>query len=90
MRAIAEKVKDAEQDRVLGMEADKIATTKKLEAIEAVEQCLNKNIFGKAGMKVIIEDFLEGEEASFIVLTDGETILPFASSQDHKPEMIKI
>ncbi len=55
-----------------------------LEAIEAVEQCLNKNIFGKAGMKVIIEDFLEGEEASFIVLTDGETILPFASSQDHK------
>ena len=42
MRAIAEKVKDAEQDRVLGMEADKIATTKKLEAIEA-EKLANKD-----------------------------------------------
>ena len=54
------------------------------EAIRAVEKCLNNNVFGEAGSKVIIEEFLEGEEASFIVLTDGQTILPFASSQDHK------
>ena len=54
------------------------------EAIRAVEKCLNNNVFGEAGSKVIIEEFLEGEEASFIVLTDGQTVLPFASSQDHK------
>jgi len=54
------------------------------EAINAVEECLNNNVFGSAGSKLIIEEFLEGEEASFIVLTDGEIILPFASSQDHK------
>jgi len=40
--------------------------------------------FGAAGSRVVLEAFLEGEEASFIVLTDGETILPLASSQDHK------
>jgi len=40
--------------------------------------------FGAAGNRVVLEDFLEGEEASFIVLTDGDTILPLASSQDHK------
>jgi phosphoribosylamine--glycine ligase len=40
--------------------------------------------FGEAGTEVIIEEFLEGEEASFIVMADGKSILPFASSQDHK------
>ncbi|MBE2295711.1 MAG: phosphoribosylamine--glycine ligase, partial [Phycisphaerales bacterium] len=40
--------------------------------------------FGEAGQQVVIEEFLYGEEASFIVITDGETILPLASSQDHK------
>ena len=40
--------------------------------------------FGEAGSKIVIEEFLEGEEASFIVLTDGNVILPLASSQDHK------
>ena len=40
--------------------------------------------FGEAGRQVVIEEFLHGEEASFIVATDGETILPLASSQDHK------
>jgi phosphoribosylamine--glycine ligase len=40
--------------------------------------------FGEAGGSVVIEDYLEGEEASFFVLTDGETILPFGSAQDHK------
>ena len=54
------------------------------EAINAVEECLNNNVFGSAGSKLIIEEFLEGEEASFIVLTDGKTVLPLASSQDHK------
>ncbi len=40
--------------------------------------------FGDAGTEVVIEEFLEGEEASFIVMADGKNILPFASSQDHK------
>ena len=54
------------------------------EAIKAVEECLNNNIFGMAGEKLIVEEFLEGEEASFIIMTDGDVIVPFASSQDHK------
>ena len=54
------------------------------EAEKAIRACLEKNSFGDAGNKVVIEEFLEGEEASFIVLTDGKTVLPFASSQDHK------
>ncbi|MEO0421099.1 MAG: phosphoribosylamine--glycine ligase [Pseudomonadota bacterium] len=53
------------------------------EAREAVESMLG-GCFGDAGHRVVIESFLEGEEASFIVLTDGETIVPLASSQDHK------
>ena len=43
-----------------------------------------RKVFGNAGDKVVIEEFLDGEEASFMVLTDGEHILPLASSQDHK------
>ena len=54
------------------------------EAVEAIEQCMEDKEFGEAGSKVVIEEFLEGEEASFIVLTDGNVILPLASSQDHK------
>ena len=54
------------------------------EAIQAIEQCMKDKEFGEAGSKVVIEEFLEGEEASFIVLTDGNVILPLASSQDHK------
>ena len=54
------------------------------EAEKAIRECLEKKSFGDAGNKVVIEEFLEGEEASFIVLTDGKTVLPFASSQDHK------
>ena len=54
------------------------------EAEKAIKACLEKNTFGDAGNKVIVEEFLEGEEASFIVLTDGKTDLPLASSQDHK------
>jgi phosphoribosylamine---glycine ligase len=54
------------------------------EAEAAIEEILVRKAFGIAGEKVVIEDFLVGEEASFMVLTDGEHILPLASSQDHK------
>ncbi|MAF17398.1 MAG: phosphoribosylamine--glycine ligase [Marinomonas sp.] len=54
------------------------------EAIAAVEDMLAGNAFGEAGSRVVIEEFLVGEEASFIVMVDGETVLPMASSQDHK------
>ncbi len=54
------------------------------EAIAAVRDMLQGNAFGEAGHRVVIEEFLEGEEASFIVMVDGENILPLASSQDHK------
>lgn len=54
------------------------------EAIEAVTAMLDGNKFGEAGSSVVIEEFLQGEEASFIVLCDGNSALPFASSQDHK------
>ncbi len=55
------------------------------EAERAVRDMLAGNAFGKAGHRVVIEDYLEGEEASFICLVDGDHILPMASSQDHKP-----
>ena len=53
-------------------------------AEEAVKDMLSGNQFGDAGHKVVIEEFLEGEEASFIVMADGKNILSMASSQDHK------
>ena len=54
------------------------------EAHAAVDAMLIDNRMGDAGARVVIEDFLEGEEASFIVMVDGRNILPLASSQDHK------
>ncbi|MDP6165688.1 MAG: phosphoribosylamine--glycine ligase [Gammaproteobacteria bacterium] len=54
------------------------------EACAAVEDMLAGNAFGEAGSRVVVEEFLSGEEASFIVMVDGENILPMASSQDHK------
>ena len=54
------------------------------EAFAAIEDMLSGNKFGEAGSRVVIEEFLVGEEASFIVMVDGTTALPFASSQDHK------
>jgi phosphoribosylamine--glycine ligase len=54
------------------------------QAATAIDDVLMRKAFGKAGEKVIVEEFLEGEEASFMALTDGEHILPLASSQDHK------
>lgn len=56
----------------------------KEEAISAVELMISKKEFGDAGSKVLIEEFLTGEEASILCFTDGETIIPMASSQDHK------
>ena len=55
------------------------------EAVAAMRAMLAGKSFGAAGREVVIEDFLEGEEASFICLCDGERALPLASSQDHKP-----
>ncbi|UYG04819.1 phosphoribosylamine--glycine ligase [Halomonas sp. LR3S48] len=54
------------------------------EAEAAVRDMLEANAFGDAGARVVIEEFLEGEEASFIVMVDGTTVLPMATSQDHK------
>ncbi len=54
------------------------------EAHAAIDAMLVDNRMGDAGARVVIEDFLEGEEASFIVMVDGRNILPLASSQDHK------
>jgi phosphoribosylamine--glycine ligase len=54
------------------------------EAHDAVDMMLSDNKFGDAGARVVIEEFLTGEEASFMVMVDGENILPLATSQDHK------
>ncbi|MCQ4326794.1 phosphoribosylamine--glycine ligase [Stutzerimonas stutzeri] len=54
------------------------------EAGDAVRDMLSGNAFGDAGARVVIEEFLDGEEASFIVMVDGEHVLPMATSQDHK------
>ena len=54
------------------------------DALAAVDGMLSGDAFGDAGRRVVIEEFLAGEEASFICLCDGKTALPFASSQDHK------
>ena len=54
------------------------------EAEDAVRDMLAGNAFGDAGSRVVIEEFLDGEEASFIVMVDGENVLPMATSQDHK------
>ncbi|SFN18715.1 phosphoribosylamine--glycine ligase [Marinobacter pelagius] len=54
------------------------------EAEDAIRDMLAGNAFGDAGSRVVIEEFLEGEEASFIVMVDGEHVLPMATSQDHK------
>jgi phosphoribosylamine--glycine ligase len=61
-----------------------ILAQSELEAIAAARSMLSGAEFGEAGRRVVVEEFLYGEEASFIVMTDGEHILPFASSQDHK------
>lgn len=54
------------------------------EAHNAIDLMLSDNQFGDAGARIIIEEFLQGEEVSFIVICDGESVLPLATSQDHK------
>ncbi len=54
------------------------------EAEDAIRDMLAGNAFGTAGNRVVVEEFLDGEEASFIVMVDGEHVLPMATSQDHK------
>jgi phosphoribosylamine--glycine ligase len=54
------------------------------EAVGAVRDMLSGNAFGSAGSRVVIEEFLTGEEASFLAITDGRNIIPLASAQDHK------
>ena len=80
-----------EQGAPLVVKADGLAAGKgvilaqtEAEAITAVEDMLSGNVFGEAGHRIVIEEFLIGEEASFIVMVDGRHILPLATSQDHK------
>ncbi len=54
------------------------------EAVSTVRDMLSGNAFGSAGSRVVIEEFLTGEEASFLVITDGKNIIPLVSAQDHK------
>ena len=54
------------------------------EAIDAIKMIMEDKIFGKSGDRIIIEEYLEGEEASIIVITDSKNIIPLATSQDHK------
>jgi phosphoribosylamine--glycine ligase len=80
-----------EQGAPLVIKADGLAAGKGViiamtpdEAEQAATDMLSGNKFGEAGSQIVVEEFLDGEEASFIVITDGDTILPLATSQDHK------
>ncbi len=61
-----------------------IVATKPEQAQDAIKDMLAGNAFGEAGHRVVIEEFLDGEEASFIAMVDGKNVLPMATSQDHK------
>ena len=90
------KIKDAhkyinDQGAPIVIKADGLAAGKGVvvamtiqDALAAVDSMLEDNLFGDAGARVVIEEFLTGEEVSFIVICDGNSILPLASSQDHK------
>lgn len=54
------------------------------EAIEAIDTIMQEKAFGDAGSRIVIEEFMQGEEASLLCFTDGKTIVPMVSSQDHK------
>lgn len=80
-----------EQGAPIVVKADGLAAGKGVIVAETIEQAhdaidsmLGQGSFGQAGARVVIEEFLTGEEISFIVMCDGNTILPMASSQDHK------
>ncbi|MEO8332821.1 MAG: phosphoribosylamine--glycine ligase, partial [Gallionella sp.] len=61
-----------------------VVAMNKQEAFDAIDMMLAGNKLGDAGARVVIEEFLSGEEASFIVMVDGKHVLPMATSQDHK------
>ncbi len=80
-----------EQGAPIVVKADGLAAGKGVIVAETLDQAeaavtdmLSGNAFGDAGCRVVIEEFLEGEEASFIVMVDGNNVLPMATSQDHK------
>ena len=80
-----------QQDRPLVVKADGLAAGKGVtvardaaQAIDAARQCLTDDAFGAAGRRVVVEEFLDGEEASFICMVAGDQVLALASSQDHK------
>lgn len=88
-----EKAKDyvSMQDAPVVVKADGLAAGKgvivcddKAQALEAIDEIMVDKAFGNAGGNVVIEERLTGEEASFIAMCDGETMIPLASSQDHK------
>ncbi len=56
----------------------------KEEASDAIDIIMTKKAFGGAGKRIVVEEFLEGEEASFLAITDGKTVIPLAPAQDHK------
>jgi phosphoribosylamine--glycine ligase len=62
-----------------------VVARSKEEALGAIDEIMLQRRFGAAGQEVVIEEFLEGEEASFLALVDGEVALPLATAQDHKP-----
>ncbi len=89
----AGEARDHVLGRPLGMvlKADGLAAGKGVyvcdnlrEALDAVDQVMVRRIFGKAGDRLILEERLDGQETSILALTDGRTIVPLASSQDHK------
>lgn len=89
--AVAAKAYIDEQGAPIVIKADGLAAGKGVivaetieQAHEAIDDMLADNKFGAAGSRVVIEQFLQGEEASFICMVDGENILPMATSQDHK------
>ncbi len=61
-----------------------VVATSHEQALEAARSMLGEGCFGAAGARIVVEEFLRGEEASFICMCDGDTAIPFASSQDHK------
>ena len=88
--ASSAKAYAAEQNLPIVVKADGLAAGKgvviaptRAEAEAAIDACFS-GAFGTAGAEVVIEEFLTGEEASFFALTDGETVLPLATAQDHK------
>ena len=70
-------------DGLTGGKGVTVASTE-AEALRAVDEALAERVFGSAGSSVVIEEFLDGEEASYHVLVDGTSVLPLATAQDHK------